>query len=140
MKRAAVIALGLFCGGIAIAQDSLTINQSIEREIEPGTAHSYTIQLNSGDYVAGWIDQQGITVLAVAFLPDGSRLRAFGGPREGKRQFAFIADGAGIDRLEGRPPTSAESTQDGLELTARGKYELRINEELSSHERVKPAA
>lgn len=138
MKRAAVIALGLFCGGIAIAQDSLTINQSIEREIEPGTAHSYTIQLNSGDYVAGWIDQQGITVLAVAFLPDGSRLRAFGGPREGKRQFAFIADGAGIYRLEVRTPTSAESAQDGVELPARGKYELRITEKLSLDERLKP--
>jgi hypothetical protein len=78
----------------------LSVNQSVEREIAAGTSHAYTIQLNTGEYVAGSIDQRGIAVLAVVFQPDGSRLLTFPRPREGKRAFAFIADAAGTYRLE----------------------------------------
>ena len=74
----------LFCGS-AGAQDLLTANKAVERDIRTGESHSYTIALAAGDYAAGSIDQQGVAVLATVFRPDGSRLRGLSGPREGKR-------------------------------------------------------
>jgi enterochelin esterase-like enzyme len=121
----------------AHAQDALTLNAPIEREIAPGTSHSYTISLNTGDYVAGTIDQRGIVVLATAYLPDGSRLRSFSGPPVGKREFAFVAESAGTYRLELRVPTTAESVQAGAPLPAKGSYELRVTDKLSLPERLK---
>ena len=75
MKNAVVMApaLLLLWGAGAIAQDSLTVNQPVERETAPGTAHSYTIHLNAGEYVAGWVDQRGITTLAVVAEGLGAR-------------------------------------------------------------------
>jgi len=116
----------------------LSINQPIEREIVAGTAHAYTILLNAGDYVAGSVDQRGIAVLAVAVLPDGSRFRGFPGPPTGKRPFAFIAETPGLYRLELRAPTQAEAAQNGGQQAAKGSYEVRVIEKLSSDDRLKP--
>ena len=127
----------LFCGS-AGAQDLLATNKAVEREIRVGESHSYTVALAAGDYAAGSIDQQGVTVLAAVFRPDGSRMRGLSGPREGKRTFAFIAETAGTYRLELRGPTEAEVSQYGLALDARGKYTLQIDAPLSLEERLKP--
>jgi hypothetical protein len=129
MTRAVAVALAILLQvGSAHAQDVLTVNEAVEREIMPGTAHSYTINLNVGDHVAGSVDQRGLAVLAAAYLPDGSRLRSFPGPREGKRAFAFIADSAGTYRLELRAPTVAEAAQAGVEQPTKGTYELKVTE------------
>ena len=102
MARAATVALTVFLSsaGYASAQTTLNVGQSIDVAIAAGAAHDYTIALDAGDYVAGAVDQRGIMVLAAVFTPDGLRLRNFGGPREGKRTLAFIAERAGTYRLE----------------------------------------
>jgi hypothetical protein len=91
----------------------LSLNQSVEREIALGATNSFTIQLNAADYVAGWVEQRGIAVLADVFSPDGARLREFPGRHEGKREFAFIAETAGLYRLQLRSPTSSEAARSG---------------------------
>jgi enterochelin esterase-like enzyme len=140
MDKSAVIALiVLFLGGgMATAQDALLVGQPMEREIAAGVSHSYLIQLNAGDYVAGSLDQRGITVLAVAFLPDGSRLRSFPGPPKGTRPIAFIADTAGEYRLQLTSPTTADTANSQGDSTGPGHYELRISHKLSLDERLKP--
>ena len=110
---AAALTVLLFSAGHASAQDTLTVGQPVNRAIAAGTAHEYTIALEAGDYVAGAVDQRGIVVLAAVFAPDGSRLRNFGGPREGKRTLAFIAERAGTYRLELRAPSVAEAAEQG---------------------------
>ena len=72
--------------------------------------------------VAGAVDQRGIIVLAAVFAPDGSRLRNFGGPRDGKRTLAFIAERAGRYRLELRAPSVAEAAQQGGSQTEKGTF------------------
>ena len=132
MTRATTaLALLLWVARLAPAQDMLSINQPIEREIVAGTAHAYTILLNAGDYVAGSVDQRGIAVLAVAVLPDGSRFRGFPGPPTGKRPFAFIAETPGLYRLELRAPTQAEAAQNGAQQAAKGSYEVRVIEKIA---------
>ncbi len=139
MARAAAAALTvlLFSAAHASAQATLPIGQPVERAIAAGDAHDYTIALDAGDYVAGAVDQRGIVVLAAIFSPDGSRLRNFGGPREGKRTLAFIAERAGTYRLELRAPSVAEAAQSGGSQTEKGTYELKLAERLSFDDRMK---
>jgi enterochelin esterase-like enzyme len=141
MRTRIAIALGVFLMwvGVAAGQETLTVNVPVEQEILPGASHSYTLRLNAGDYVAGAIDQDGIAVFGAVFLPDGSRMRGLPGPREGKRDFAFIAEQRGAYRLELRGPTSAETAQSGLPPVEKGRYTLKIAEILSLDERLKPA-
>jgi len=134
---AAALAVLFFSAGQASAQDTLTVGQPVTRAIAAGAAHDYTIALEAGDYVAGAVDQRGIVVLAAVFAPDGSRLRNFGGPREGKRTLAFIAEGAGTYRLELRAPSVAEAAQQGGSQTEKGTYELKLIERLAFDERMK---
>ena len=102
-----------------------------------GATHEYTIALDAGDYVAGVVDQRGIMVLAAVLTPDGSRLRNFGGPPNGKRTVAFIAERDGTYRLELRAPSVAEAAQYGGSQPEKGTYELKLLERLSVDERMK---
>jgi len=121
---ALIAAIGLSCL-IAVSQEyRLTINQPVARDIEPGASHSYAIELNSGDYVAGSIEQQGGPVSAALFQPDGLHLRDVSESPDGNRQFAFIAEVQGTYRLVLTSPTRA------------GKYELRLTNRLSLNERL----
>jgi len=139
MVRAAAAAFTavFFSASYALAQDALTVGQPVEAAIAAGAAHEYTIALDAGDYVAGAVDQRGITVLAAVFTPDGPRLRNFGGPRDGKRTLAFIAERAGTYRLELRAPSVEEAAQLGGSQADNGTYELKLLERLSFEERMK---
>ena len=136
-RAAAVLTLLLFTAGHALAQDTLKVGQPVERAIAAGASHDYTIALDAGDYVSGGVDQRGIVVLAAAFAPDGSALRNFAGPPNGKRTIAFIAERAGAYRLELRAPTVAEAAQRGGIQTENGTYQLQLVERLSFEERMK---
>jgi len=139
MARAAAAALTglLFCVTHASAQDSLTIGQPIERPIAAGATQDYTITLDAGDYVAGVVDQRGIVVLAAVFAPDGSRLKNFGGPPQGKRNIAFIAEHGGAYRLELRAPSVAEAAQQGGTQPETGSYAVTLAERIPLDERMK---
>jgi enterochelin esterase-like enzyme len=139
MFRAVTAALTtlLFGAGHASAQTPLNVGQSVDVAITAGAAHDYTIALDAGDYVAGAVDQRGIVVLASVFAPDGQRLKNFGGPREGKRTVAFIAERAGTYRLELRAPSVAEAAQQGGSQAEKGTYEVLLRERLSFDERMK---
>ena len=73
-------------------------------------------------------------MLAAVFTPDGSRLRNLGGPRDGKRTLAFIAERAGRYRLELRAPSVAEEREQGGSQTEKGSYEVKLLERLSFDE------
>jgi hypothetical protein len=125
MKSVTVLAIALLISSLAAAQDpTLSINQPVDREVAVGTSHSYTIALDAGDYVAGSIEQQGMPVFAAVFLPDATRLRGLSGPREGKREFAFIAETSGIYRLELRGPAAAELAQSNTPAATSGKWPI----------------
>jgi len=127
MKR--LLPIVLFSVAVVAGQDTLKLNQPVERDLPPGTPQSYTIQVTPGDYVAGSIDQHGKADMAV-ILPDGSRLRRFpAAPEDGKRSFAFVAETAGTYRLE----LTTTATQPV-------HYLLRLEAMLSLNERLKPAA
>ena len=123
------IALVLVLFGVttALGQESLQINEPVERQLASGSVQSYLIELKAGDYVASLLDQHGKTDLTIV-APDGSPLRHYPGPPEdGKRLCVFIADIAGSYRLD--VTTSATQTV---------SYKLTLNQVLSLDERLRP--
>jgi enterochelin esterase-like enzyme len=111
----------------ALAQQSLKINEPMERQLSSGSVQSYSIQLNAADYVAGLLDQHGRTDLTI-LAPDGSPVRHFpGSPEDGKSLWVFIADTPGTYRIE--VATSA---------TQPVSYTLTLRQVLSLNERLKP--
>src|SRR5262245_45064625 len=115
MSKASVFLLSaaLAWTSSALAQEPLPVTGSVVHDVTAGTTHSYAIQLSAGDYVAGFVDQRGTVVVASAFLPDGSKIRTFNGPPTGKRQFAIVAETAGMYRLDIWAPTIKEAEAQG---------------------------
>jgi enterochelin esterase-like enzyme len=110
-----------------LAQQPITINETVQHQLSSGPGQSYAIELKAGDYVAGLLNQHGKIDLVI-LAPDGSPVRHSPGPTEdGKRLWAFIADTPGTYRME--VTTSA---------TQSVSYELTINQVLSLDERLKP--
>jgi enterochelin esterase-like enzyme len=111
---------------VLLAQATLTLNQTVAREIAPGTTHSYSIRLDAGDYVSGSITRHGAANIVI-FLPEGALLRRFPAPPgDSKREFAFAAETTGVYRIELGPTAQAAS------------YELMLTEVLPLSERLKP--
>ena len=78
----------------------------VEHEFGPAAADEYRVELHAGDYCQGKVDQKGGTINVAAYRPDGSRIRNFGGPPEGKKTFAFEAASAGTYKIVLRSATS----------------------------------
>jgi enterochelin esterase family protein len=111
----------------ASAPDTLAPNKVVTGQVAPGTPRSYSLRLNSGDYVGGSITQHGQTTISI-YLPDRSFLRRFSAPTaDGKRTFAFSAETAGDYRIE----------LDASDKPA--QYELRLDDVANLDERLKPA-
>jgi enterochelin esterase-like enzyme len=101
---------------------------AIEREITGGATHVYQVQLNSGDWLLGRIDQFGNNFDLTYFAPDGTKIAAADGPPKGWKSRPLVAEGAGAYRLEVTAPKDA----------APGCYEIAAEELQSYAERLKP--
>jgi enterochelin esterase-like enzyme len=122
-----VLAIVFVGATTALAQQSLKINEPMERQLSSGSVQSYALKLKAKDYVAGVLDQRGRTDMTI-LAPDGSPVRHYPGPAgDGKRLCVFIADIPGTYRIE--LMTSA---------TQPVNYKLTINQVLSLDERLKP--
>jgi enterochelin esterase-like enzyme len=110
-----------------LAQQSIKIDETVQRQLSSGSEQSYAIELKAEDYVSGLLNQHGKTDLTI-LAPDGSAVRHYLGPAEdGKRLWVFIADTPGSYQVE--VTTSAPQPV---------RYELTLNQVLSLDERLKP--
>jgi CHAT domain-containing protein/Tfp pilus assembly protein PilF len=93
----------------------------LQRGLGGGETHSYSISLNSGEYIRIVITQQGIDVVVRVYAPDGSPFAEMDSPsgRQGLEPVSILAQTAGVYRLEvGSPNRSA----------AAGKYEVQAGD------------
>jgi CHAT domain-containing protein len=74
----------------------------IERQLSGAEIHTFTLGLESQQYVALQIQQQGIDVTASVFNPNGEKLADFDGQHcnRGQESVVFIAETAGLYRLD----------------------------------------
>jgi enterochelin esterase-like enzyme len=122
-----IVAVVLFVGTTATAQESLKIGEPVKHQVASGAVQSYAIELKAGDYVDCALDQHGRTDLTI-LAPDGSPVRHYPGPAgDAERLCVFIADIPGTYRID---VTTSETQPVG--------YTLTLDQVLSLDERLKP--
>ena len=126
MRRLSILlTFGLFLTPLVYGQASETLQsgKTIEKSLTSGQSHSYTINLETDQFLQLAVEQRGIDVVVRVFLPGGNLLREFDTPNgtEGTEYAELITETAGTYRVEIAPTGEAD-------LTATGKYVLKIVE------------
>ena len=113
------------CKGATATQTESTANplepgKPIERSINAGEAHPYTLTLTSGQYAHIAVDQRGVDVVVSIFAPDGAKLVQVDMPNGnyGPEPVSLIAEVTGAYRVE------VQSTSPKLP----GRYEVKLEE------------
>jgi erythromycin esterase len=111
----------------AVVAQQLEQGKPIERELKSKETHAYKVTLAAGQFLSAAVNQRGIDVVVRIFAPDEKLLAEIDSPNgvEGDEPIALEAKNAGTYRLEVLP------NEDGGD-TASGRYEIRINEILST--------
>src|SRR5258706_193495 len=110
-----------------IAQEKLSPNQTVTRNIEPRKTDLFSIALNDGDYFNISIGYKG-KINFFLLNPDGTIARRLVGTSgEGKPSFPFAAEGAGSYSFKIENPGDQTAS-----------YELAIGGLISLDERLKP--
>jgi enterochelin esterase family protein len=111
----------------AIAQETVSANQTVARKIEPGKTDLFSISLKDGDYFNVSIGYKG-KINFFLLNPDGTIARRLVGTSgEGKPSFPFAAEGAGSYSFKIENPGDQSAS-----------YELGIGEVIALNERLKP--
>jgi enterochelin esterase-like enzyme len=105
----------------------LVAGKPIERKINGGEVHLYEINLRTGEFVRGTVEQVGISINVKGFFPDGSKIRSFSGPTQGPKRFRFVAEAPGIYRLELKAAGNSGS----------GSYKIQLEQIQTMNERLK---
>jgi tetratricopeptide (TPR) repeat protein len=100
---------------------SLEPGKPIERALSGGQSHSYQITMTSGQYLHLVVDQRGIDVGVVLFVPDGKRMREVDSTHriEGSETVLVVTEATGTYRIE---VCSSEKT------AKTGRYEINVEE------------
>ena len=114
------------CNAKRIEPNSLEPGKPIERAINAGEAHSYTLTLTSGQYAHIAVDQRGVDVVVSIFAPDGTKLVQVDMPNGNHdlEPVSLLAETTGAYRVEVR------STSPKLP----GRYEVKLEELRSATE------
>jgi enterochelin esterase family protein len=105
----------------------LDLGKNIEHSFAAGAVDEYRVKLRAGAYCEGVIEQKEGSIVVVAYAPDGSRIRSYGGPPSGQKKFSFDAPVAGVYRIVLRSPDKPAS-----------KYTISLNKISSLDERLAP--
>ncbi|UCC83549.1 MAG: serine hydrolase [Gemmatimonadota bacterium] len=108
--------------GSALAQTQvagLTLGQPIEKELAGRESHSYSVDLEAGQFMFAAVDQRGIDVTVTVFGPDGEQVGWFDTPNGsyGIEGVGVEAEVSGAYRLEVQPfSEDAEQGRYAIEL------------------------
>jgi len=109
---------------------TLELGKPVERDLSGGQAHSYRIELTTGQYIQVVVDQRGIDVAVTLFGPDGKQLMVVDSPNgtQGPEPVFAIAGTSGSYRLEVRSPEKDVPP---------GSYEVKIEQLRGAEEKDK---
>jgi tetratricopeptide (TPR) repeat protein len=80
----------------------LELSKPIERAINAGETHAYTLTLTSGQYAHLAVDQRGVDVVVSIYAPDGTKVAQVDGPNgdQGVEPVFLVAETSGAYRVE----------------------------------------
>jgi len=99
---------------------ALEANKPVLRDMAGGQTHTYTIQLDSGQFLHVMVDQRGIDVVVSLISPDGTSLAEIDSPSgaTGLEPLFWVTDTGGTYKLVVR------ALEEGA---AAGKYEIKMD-------------
>jgi len=106
---------------------NLIVGKTIEREIRGGEVNVYQLDLRTGEFVRGTVEQFGVAINVKGYFPDGAKIRSFSGPPQGTKRFRFVAEAPGTYRLELRAADGAGN----------GRYRILLEQIQPMSERLK---
>jgi len=92
-----------------VAQDNddsartLMPEESISDSLSSDDVHIYLAELDSAQFVRGWVEQHSVDVVITLYGPSGERMYAFDTPARGKERFQFETSEPGKYKLEVTP-------------------------------------
>jgi hypothetical protein len=121
MKLLTLLLLAVLCSATN-AQTKLQLGSPIERELQPGQPHEFTVELQENNFIQLVVEQRGIDVIVKVFSPAGKSLGEFDTPNgaEGPEHVSFVAVAAGSYRVVVGPLDPKDMTT--------GKYQIKIAE------------
>ncbi|HEV2763776.1 MAG TPA: erythromycin esterase family protein [Pyrinomonadaceae bacterium] len=95
--------------------------------MQGGDTHKYQVPLSAGQYLKVLVDQRGVDVVVAALGPDGVKISEVDSPNgtQGPEPVSIAAGASGVYQIEVR---SLEAN------AAPGRYEIRIEEQLSAEQ------
>lgn len=113
MKRLLSVALlvSVFTAPVTWAQEApgdegatpLTPGQTVNDSLATGESHTYTVDLEAGQFVYGEAAQQTVDVVVTAYGPDGTSLDTYDVLWRWPEPFHLSSDTAGVHRIEVTP-------------------------------------
>ena len=121
MKLRTLLLLFSFCA-VASAQTPLQTGTPIDRDLEAGNVHEFTVNLEENDFIQLVVEQRAIDVVVKVFSPAGKSLGEFDSPTgaEGPEHVSFVAITAGSYRVTVGPLVPNDKTK--------GRYQIKILE------------
>lgn len=121
MKLLTLLLLVVLCSAVN-AQTQLQLGSPLERELQPGQQHEFTVDLQENNFIQLVVEQRGIDVIIKVFSPAGKSLGEFDTPNgaEGPEHVSFVAVAAGNYRVVVGPLDPKGTTT--------GKFEIKMVE------------
>ena len=82
---------------------SITEGKEVSDSLSSSASHSYTISLDSAQFVFGKVNQKTVDVVVKVFNPENKQIAIFDGPAKGPEKFIFETKSSGKYRLEVSP-------------------------------------
>jgi hypothetical protein len=105
------------------AQDqTLQLNQAVDRKLGPGETHNFTIDLEENSFAQLVVEQRGIDLIVKVSSPAGKSLGDFDSPNgaDGPENVSFVGVNAGTYRVVITPLTPGDSSS--------GQYQIKLIE------------
>ena len=106
VKLRALILVSCFIGSplVIIAQKgtgTLQLGTPVERQLGPGQAHEFTVNLEENNLIQLVVEQQGVDVIVKVFSPSGKTIGEYDSPNgnEGPEHVSFVSAAAGSYRI-----------------------------------------
>jgi hypothetical protein len=106
VKLRALILVSCFIGSpLAITAQkgtgTLQLGTPVERQLGPGQAHEFTVNLEENNLIQLVVEQQGVDVIVKVFSPSGKTVGEYDSPNgnEGPEHVSFVSPAAGTYRI-----------------------------------------
>jgi len=106
-----------------VPAQALLPSTPVERSLAEKETHSYTLALDTGQFVEAMVNQRGVDVIVRVFAPDGSRIAELDSPNgdQGDEPVAFEAKAAGAYRIEvSSVPDEGEASSGNYKIELKG--------------------